>query len=40
VSILTEGSPTPVRAGSVLWNMDPAIDTITITNAHGGSIRP
>ena len=40
VSILTEGSPTPVRAGSVLWNMDPAIDTITITNAHGGSISP
>ncbi|MCH2148385.1 MAG: hypothetical protein MK095_03020 [Phycisphaerales bacterium] len=40
VSILTEGSPTPVRAGSVLWNMDPAIDTITITNAQGGSISP
>lgn len=40
VSILTEGSPTPVRAGSVLWNMDPAIDTITITGARGGGISP
>ncbi len=40
VSILTEGSPTPVRAGSVLWNMDPAIDTITITEARGGAINP
>ncbi len=40
VSILTEGSPTPVRAGSVLWNMDPAIDTITITNARGGAVNP
>tara|TARA_Y100000589_G_scaffold292167_1_gene296144 strand:+ start:12601 stop:15771 length:3171 start_codon:yes stop_codon:yes gene_type:complete len=40
VSILTEGSPTPVRAGSVLWNMDPAIDTITITGARGGAINP
>jgi hypothetical protein len=40
VSILTEGSPTPVRAGSVLWNMDPAIDTITITDARGGAVRP
>ena len=40
VSIITEGSPTPVRAGSVLWNMDPAIDTITITEARGGAINP
>ena len=40
VSILTEGSPTPVRAGSVLWNMDPAIDTITITDARGGAVNP
>jgi len=40
VSILTEGSPTPVRASSVLWNMDPAIDTITITGARGGAINP
>ena len=40
VSILTEGSPTPVRASSVLWNMDPEIDTITITGARGGAIRP
>ncbi|MAB82485.1 MAG: hypothetical protein CMJ24_03495 [Phycisphaerae bacterium] len=40
VSIVTEGSPTPVRAGGVLWNMDPTIDTITITGARGGAINP
>ncbi len=35
LAIVTEGSPYPVRATSVVWNMDPAIDTITIHGLRG-----
>ncbi len=35
VSVVTEGSPYPVRARSVIWNMDPSIDTITIQDLRG-----
>ena len=37
VAILTQGSPYPVRAESIVWNMDPAIDTITIRGLQGSS---
>jgi hypothetical protein len=37
VSILTDGSPYPVRASSIVWNMDPSIDTITILGLQGSS---
>ena len=37
VAILTQGSPYPVRAEGVTWNMDPAIDTITIRGLQGSS---
>jgi hypothetical protein len=30
VAVVTEGTPYPVRASSIIWNMDPAIDTISI----------
>ncbi len=30
VAVVTEGSPYPVRASSIIWNMDPSIDTISI----------
>ena len=35
IAIVTDGSPYPARAQSVLWNMDPTIDTITIRGASG-----
>ncbi|MBT5366352.1 MAG: hypothetical protein HOL14_07485 [Phycisphaerae bacterium] len=37
IAILTQGSPYPVRAEVVSWNMDPAIDTITIRGLQGSS---
>jgi len=37
VAILTQGNATPVRAESITWNMDPAIDTITIRGLQGSS---
>ena len=37
VAVVTEGTPYPVRASSILWNMDPAIDTITIRGLQGNS---
>jgi hypothetical protein len=37
VAVVTEGSPYPVRASSIVWNMDPAIDTITIRGLQGTS---
>jgi lipopolysaccharide export system protein LptA len=37
LAILTQGSPYPVRANSIIWNMDPAVDTITITGLQGSS---
>jgi len=35
VAIVTEGTPYPVRATSVVWNMDPAVDSITIRGLQG-----
>ncbi len=35
VAIVTEGVNYPVRAESILWNMDPEIDSITIKNLQG-----
>ena len=35
VAIVTAGSTYPVRAESVLWNMDPAVDSITIRGLQG-----
>jgi hypothetical protein len=37
ISIVTEGTPYPVRAMSIIWNMDPFIDTITIRGLQGSS---
>lgn len=37
VAIVTEGAPYPVRASSIIWNMDPAIDTISIRGLQGTS---
>ena len=35
VAIVTQGTPYPVRATSIVWNMDPDIDTITIRGLQG-----
>ena len=35
VAIVTEGVNYPVRADSIVWNMDPGIDSITIKNLQG-----
>lgn len=35
VAIVTQGTPYPVRATSIIWNMDPDIDTITIRGLQG-----
>ena len=35
VAIVTDGANYPVRAKSVLWNMDPAVDSITIRGLQG-----
>lgn len=37
VAIVTEGTPYPVRAKSILWNMDPGIDSITVKGLRGTS---
>ena len=37
VAIVTEGTPYPVRATSIVWNMDPAIDSIRIDGLQGSS---
>ena len=36
VSLVTQGSPMPVQATRMIWNMDPAIDTITLEQPRGG----
>ncbi len=36
VSVLTEGARMPVQATRMTWNMDPAIDTITLEQPRGG----
>ncbi len=35
VAIVNEGAPLPVRATAMIWNMDPAIDTITLHSPRG-----
>jgi hypothetical protein len=35
VSVITEGAPMPVQATRMSWNMDPAIDTITLEKPRG-----
>ena len=37
VAIISGNSPYPVRASSIVWNMDPTIDTITIRDLQGTS---
>ena len=37
VAIVTEGTPYPVRATSIVWNMDPNIDSIRIDGLQGSS---
>ncbi|MDP6987364.1 MAG: hypothetical protein QGG74_04900 [Phycisphaerales bacterium] len=39
VSLITEGSPMPVQATRMIWNMDPAIDTITLEQPRGSGAR-
>jgi len=38
-SLITQGSPMPVQAARMLWNMDPAIDTITLEQPRGSGTR-
>ena len=35
VGIVTQGTSNPVRVRSIIWNMDPAVDTITIRGLQG-----
>ncbi|MCH2138209.1 MAG: hypothetical protein MK074_04075 [Phycisphaerales bacterium] len=35
VAVLNDGVPLPVRATAMTWNMDPAIDTITLESPRG-----
>jgi len=37
VAVVTQGAPYPVRASSIIWNMDPMIDTISIRGLQGSS---
>jgi len=37
VAIVTEGTPYPVRATNIVWNMDPNIDSIRIDGLQGSS---
>ena len=39
VAIVNEGAPLPVRATAMIWNMDPAIDTITLQSPRGSGSR-
>ncbi|MCH2142160.1 MAG: hypothetical protein MK077_04085 [Phycisphaerales bacterium] len=38
VSLITEGSPMPVQATQMVWNMDPDVDTITLERPRGSGI--
>ncbi|MDP7029931.1 MAG: hypothetical protein QF733_06900 [Phycisphaerales bacterium] len=40
VSVLTEGARMPVQATRMTWNMDPAIDTITLEHPRGSGGAP
>ncbi|MAT80741.1 MAG: hypothetical protein CMJ29_03735 [Phycisphaerae bacterium] len=39
VSIVTEGSPLPVKATRMVWNMDPRIDSIQLVEPSGTGVR-
>ena len=39
VSIITEGSPLPVKATKMIWNMDPQIDSIQLVEPSGTGAR-
>jgi len=39
VAIVTEGTPYPVRATSIVWNMEPHIDSIRIDGLQGSSMQ-
>ncbi len=39
VSLVTEGATMPVHASRMIWNMDPAIDTITLEQPRGSGGR-
>lgn len=39
VAIVTAGTPYPVRAKSILWNMDPGIDSIEIKGLQGNAVQ-
>ncbi|MDG2423008.1 MAG: hypothetical protein P8M22_03420 [Phycisphaerales bacterium] len=39
VSIVTEGSPLPVKATKMVWNMDPRIDSIQLVEPSGTGVR-
>ena len=39
VSLITQGSPMPVQATRMIWNMDPSVDTITLEQPRGSGAR-
>ena len=39
VSIMTEGSPLPVKATKMIWNMDPLVDSIQLVEPSGSGMR-
>ena len=39
VSIMTEGSPLPVKATKMIWNMDPLVDSIQLLEPSGSGAR-
>ncbi len=39
VSLITQGSPMPVQATRMIWNMDPDVDTITLEQPRGSGAR-
>ena len=39
VSIMTEGSPLPVKATKMVWNMDPLVDSIQLVEPSGTGVR-
>lgn len=39
VAVVNQGAPLPVRAIAMIWNMDPAIDTITLQSPRGSGNR-
>ncbi|MCH2133620.1 MAG: hypothetical protein MK116_07705 [Phycisphaerales bacterium] len=39
VSVVTEGSPLPVKATRMVWNMDPRVDSIQLVEPSGTGVR-